>query len=108
MPEIVLESTAVFTILGLEISVSICAAEFDLAFVEISVFHNESARAVRYSAQERAFVIASVGVEVFAPAIGLAIFPLADVSDASLLEAEVSMLFEASLDKSGILHTVLI
>lgn len=93
MPEVVLKSAVVFTILGLEISVTVGATELDLTFIKISVFHNESARAMRYSAQERAFVIASIEVKIFAPAIGLAVFPLADVSDAGFLKAEVSMLF---------------
>jgi hypothetical protein len=50
MSEVVLESAAVFAILGLEISVTVGATELNLAFIKISVFHNESARAMRYSA----------------------------------------------------------
>jgi hypothetical protein len=50
MSEIVLKSAAVFAILGLEISITVGATELDLTFIKISVFHYESARAMRYSA----------------------------------------------------------
>jgi hypothetical protein len=50
MSEVVLESATVFAILALEVSVTVGATELDLAFIKISVFHYESARAMRYSA----------------------------------------------------------
>ena len=91
MQHIVLEEAAEGDIAWAVASFSIPSAELDIALVVVSIAVDESPETMRKSIVESAFVIASVGVVIFAVAVGFAIVPLSFVDNASSIVLEESV-----------------